>query len=152
MSQRIGFWSQLWLNVRKSWGIHRAREKFIGSDYLGNTYYELEKSESERAKKSRYVKSRDGDEWNSPKIPTEWDSWLRGRREDPPSLEEVDLNHQKMLAKQAKARELEAHDELVQQQDYEQGNIQRNLPSKNKSAFPQYPEYSSGDMKKDSGS
>ncbi|XP_045159789.1 NADH dehydrogenase [ubiquinone] 1 alpha subcomplex assembly factor 2-like isoform X2 [Mercenaria mercenaria] len=50
-------------------------------------------------------------------IPQEWDAWLRHRRDDPPTLEELEMNKLKKLKLQQRVRELEIKERLEKGED-----------------------------------
>ncbi|XP_015597700.1 NADH dehydrogenase [ubiquinone] 1 alpha subcomplex assembly factor 2 [Cephus cinctus] len=88
--------------------------KFMGEDYFGTKYYERPRaSVSTRMRAERFfvpVVKEDHEQ----EIPPEWMAWLRFRRRDPPTEEEVKKNYIAMLTVQKKAAELEALETPVQ--------------------------------------
>ncbi|XP_034090736.1 NADH dehydrogenase [ubiquinone] 1 alpha subcomplex assembly factor 2 isoform X2 [Gymnodraco acuticeps] len=56
-------------------------------------------------------------------IPMEWDSWIRGRRKEPPSVEELLKNQSYRDNIQIKAREVEEKDLILQAKEYEDGLV-----------------------------
>ncbi|KAI9540822.1 hypothetical protein NQZ68_037017 [Dissostichus eleginoides] len=56
-------------------------------------------------------------------IPTEWDSWIRGRRKEPPSVEELLKNQSYRDNIKIKAREVEEKDLILQAKEYEDGLV-----------------------------
>lgn len=84
--------------------------KFIGQDHLGNKYYEG-KNDRPGGKLRRFYKDSDK-RYEGPvevdlskRIPPAWDSWLRHRRNDPPSLEEVIQSDSYFEMQQSRAAE-----------------------------------------------
>lgn len=64
---------------------------FKGKDYMDNKYYELPaRPEVGRRKPSRWFESNNKDLMQE--VPPEWESWLRNRRDDPPTEEEIIRN------------------------------------------------------------
>ncbi|CAL8331039.1 unnamed protein product [Arctogadus glacialis] len=54
-------------------------------------------------------------------IPSEWDAWIRGRRKEPPSIEELLKNERYRVEIKQKARDADERDLLLQSQAYEEG-------------------------------
>lgn len=79
--------------------------KLIGEDHLGNKYFEIPKSET-RQKTARWFQPKGGEEQFDAKLPSEWESWLRYRRNDPPTKEEILENLKLMEVKRTKAAEI----------------------------------------------
>uniref|UniRef100_A0AC34QA57 NADH dehydrogenase [ubiquinone] 1 alpha subcomplex subunit 12 n=1 Tax=Panagrolaimus sp. JU765 TaxID=591449 RepID=A0AC34QA57_9BILA len=92
MTQRVGpsVWARLWNNLNRA--ISREAEKvFIGTDSVGNKYYEYKGGRTQRSNIKRgYEPVVEGG-----KPPLEWDAWLKGTRRFPPSDEEIALNRQR---------------------------------------------------------
>ncbi|XP_076006989.1 NADH dehydrogenase [ubiquinone] 1 alpha subcomplex assembly factor 2 isoform X2 [Genypterus blacodes] len=56
-------------------------------------------------------------------IPSEWDAWIRGRRKEPPSIEELLENESDREQMKVKAREVEERDLALQAKEYEEGLV-----------------------------
>lgn len=66
---------------------------FRGIDYYGNKYYEIPADPSVgRRKASRWFEPEGGEKNFDSPLPAEWEAWLRGRRKEPPSEEELAKN------------------------------------------------------------
>lgn len=100
--------------------VARSNQKapvFKGQDHLGNKYYEVEKPVHWRPVHRYFEKSVENPDEVAPidvanSVPPAWDAWLRFRRKDPPSDEEVEeaklyYSYQQQLAAKKKA-ELES--------------------------------------------
>ncbi|KAH7641315.1 hypothetical protein DERF_001125 [Dermatophagoides farinae] len=74
--------------------IGTPRAQFIGSDHLGNKYFEIKNDPNRNSKTIRYFKSVNIDDWDE--LPPEWNAWLRMRRLDPPTMEESMRNLQRI--------------------------------------------------------
>ncbi|XP_076346476.1 NADH dehydrogenase [ubiquinone] 1 alpha subcomplex assembly factor 2 isoform X5 [Tachypleus tridentatus] len=65
----------------------KRRGDFVGTDNLGNKYYEIP---ADPCKGKRYpvrwYETKVSDDWEQ-EIPIEWEAWLRGRRTSPPVME-----------------------------------------------------------------
>ncbi|XP_030214011.1 NADH dehydrogenase [ubiquinone] 1 alpha subcomplex assembly factor 2 isoform X2 [Gadus morhua] len=65
----------------------------VGSDHLGNNYYMIPQQKtwtgrSVRAKRMVETANPNEYEYMEGSIPSEWDAWIRGRRKEPPSIEQ----------------------------------------------------------------
>ncbi|CAB0005641.1 unnamed protein product [Nesidiocoris tenuis] len=106
---RGGLLSKLFDNFVKSIKPLGSKEKIVGTDYLGNTYYEvIPTKNSHRTRASRYYlpKNKDETKFDEP-IPAEWEAWLRLRRREPPTAEEIARNLELMRTKKINAAELD---------------------------------------------
>ncbi|KAK9523343.1 hypothetical protein VZT92_019741 [Zoarces viviparus] len=56
-------------------------------------------------------------------IPMEWDAWIRGRRKEPPSAEELLKNESYRENIKLKAKAVEEKDLALQAQEYEEGLV-----------------------------
>lgn len=78
-----------------------------GTDYFGTKYYEIPADPSRgKRRPSRWFEPHDKEEFQQ-EMPAEWESWLRFRRTDPPSDEEVMKNLAIIQLKQKNAVEVE---------------------------------------------
>lgn len=88
----------------------RPREftgSFMGTDLFGNKYYEKKADPRVgRRKVSRYFEPPEKNAFDQ-EISPEWEAWLRGRRDDPPTAEELQYNKAFMEMKQQKAQAIE---------------------------------------------
>ncbi|XP_065203674.1 NADH dehydrogenase [ubiquinone] 1 alpha subcomplex assembly factor 2 [Planococcus citri] len=83
----------VWNSFVKSFKVQPQRllGEFKGEDYLGNKYYELPPDpRGGRSRSSRWFESESGD--LDQQLPPEWTAWLRRRREDAPTDEEIIRN------------------------------------------------------------
>lgn len=79
-----------------------------GTDYNGTKYYEIPANPSiGKRKPQRWFEPIDKENFQQ-EIPGEWEGWLRGRRPEPPSEEEVLRNLQLIHTKKENAAKLEA--------------------------------------------
>lgn len=56
-------------------------------------------------------------------IPMEWDAWIRGRRKEPPSIEELLKNESYREQIKLKAKDVEEKDLALQAKEYEEGLV-----------------------------
>ena len=97
----------IWNNFINSLKPRQFRGNLIGSDYLGNKYYEIPQSDSNR-RTARWFVPKDGDEDKfDHALPAEWEAWLRQRRKIPPTEEEVMKNFELMKIKKSRGDTIE---------------------------------------------
>lgn len=82
-----------------------ARRRLVGEDYYGTKYYEEDIINSSRTKAPRYFVPVNKDDFEQ-EIPAEWESWLRYRRRDPPTQEEIETNYRIAMSKKENAAKL----------------------------------------------
>jgi NADH:ubiquinone oxidoreductase subunit len=87
----------------------------VGEDLNGNVFF-IQVTPDAFPPEKRLVELRDSDA-DIAQLPVQWQSWLNGRRQDPPSLEEL-RNHQKsMLVLKQKVMELQEEEEKTRLQE-----------------------------------
>lgn len=100
-----------------------------GSDYFGNKYFEIPANPSVgKRRASRWFEPPEKGDFQQ-ELPAEWESWLRHRRKEPPSDEEVMRNYALMLSKKQKAIEVD-----------KKGSLPAPM-TKGMETFPQRPDY-----------
>ncbi|CAG9769649.1 unnamed protein product [Ceutorhynchus assimilis] len=105
------------------------RGNYMGVDTFGNKYYEIPvNSSSARTRPSRWFEPPVKDDFAS-EMSAEWESWLRGRRKQPPTDEEVAKNYALMQLKKKNAIEVDAKGSLP-------APVEKGFDS-----FPKRPEY-----------
>ncbi|KAK2578812.1 hypothetical protein KPH14_012031 [Odynerus spinipes] len=83
-----------------------TRRKLMGEDYFGTKYYEVPISATSRHKRpSRYFQSVNND--FEQEIPAEWEAWLRHRRKEPPTFEEIEASYKLAAIKKLKGAAIE---------------------------------------------
>lgn len=88
----------------------RWRGELRGVDYNGTKYFEipLDSSTNRRRPARWFEPATGGDENFDQQLPAEWESWLRNRRREPPTEEEVLKNLEIMKMKKKNALIVEA--------------------------------------------
>ncbi|XP_072243854.1 NADH dehydrogenase [ubiquinone] 1 alpha subcomplex assembly factor 2 isoform X2 [Leuresthes tenuis] len=76
-----------------------------------------------RAKRIVVVANPKEHEYMEGNIPMEWDAWIRGRRKQPPSIEELLVNESQREQIKLKAKEVEEKDLAQQAKEYEEGLV-----------------------------
>lgn len=102
----------IWRNFIQSLVPKSTKGNLIGKDHLGTAYYEIP-AEPQRGKRRpvRWFQATEKDKFDQD-IPVEWEAWLRGRRQEPPTQEEINANIALAKMKKIKADELENKENL----------------------------------------
>ncbi|XP_061585323.1 NADH dehydrogenase [ubiquinone] 1 alpha subcomplex assembly factor 2 [Cololabis saira] len=111
--------------LRRTFGLVREH---VGTDHLGNKYYFIPE---QRAWTGNHIRAKRLVEPANPteleymegSIPMEWDAWIRGRRKEPPSVEELMTNESQRQQIKLKAKEVEEKDLALQAKEYEEGLV-----------------------------
>ncbi|XP_014356537.2 uncharacterized protein LOC106709282 [Papilio machaon] len=131
-------WRIVFQNFINSLKPRPIRGNNMGKDFSGNIYYEIPADPSRgKRKPSRWYDPPKGNDFEDP-IPAEWESWLRMRREDPPTEEEIEHNLAIAKLKQENAAKIEAKRLL-------DGGSLPTTPERGAQTFPTYTEYYGGD-------
>ncbi|XP_065657130.1 NADH dehydrogenase [ubiquinone] 1 alpha subcomplex assembly factor 2 isoform X3 [Hydra vulgaris] len=65
-----------------------ASKKLIGTDHLGNKYFEYEKVSGKKVRS--FEAALKHEDYNSGFLPPEWEAWLSWRSHHPPTVEEIE--------------------------------------------------------------
>ncbi|XP_045769759.1 NADH dehydrogenase [ubiquinone] 1 alpha subcomplex assembly factor 2 isoform X1 [Maniola jurtina] len=131
-------WRIVFRNFINSFRPRQIRGNHIGKDYIGNMYYEIPANPSMgKRKASRWYDPPKGLDFQDP-IPAEWESWLRMRRVEPPTQEEIEKNLAIAELKKINAAKLE-------QQRLAEGGSLPAAVERGPQSFPKYPDYHGGD-------
>ncbi|XP_011169416.1 NADH dehydrogenase [ubiquinone] 1 alpha subcomplex assembly factor 2 isoform X2 [Solenopsis invicta] len=139
MAKERGVMKILWNSFISSLKPRYFRRKLIGEDYYGTKYYEEEIRYSTRKRPPRYFIPVNKDNFEQ-ELPAEWEAWLRYRRKEPPTREEIEANYQLAMTKKENAAKL-------LQENYPQNKDTRDLPVSSTSQadtpgnFPVYEDY-----------
>ncbi|XP_042343890.1 NADH dehydrogenase [ubiquinone] 1 alpha subcomplex assembly factor 2 [Plectropomus leopardus] len=111
--------------LRRTFGVVREH---VGTDLLGNKYYIIPEQRTWtgrliRAKRMVVAANPSEYEYIEGSIPMEWDAWIRGRRKEPPSVEELLQNESNRQQIKLKAMEVEEKDLALQAKEYEEGLV-----------------------------
>ncbi|CAM9126184.1 unnamed protein product [Lampetra planeri] len=111
--------------LRRTFGIVREH---VGTDHLGNKYYIIPQQKTwtgrlVRAKRMVEAPIPSEHEYIEGSIPIEWEAWIRGRRKEPPSLEELMKNESYREQIKLKAKEVEENDAALLAKEYEDGLV-----------------------------
>ncbi|XP_056139967.1 NADH dehydrogenase [ubiquinone] 1 alpha subcomplex assembly factor 2 [Lampris incognitus] len=111
--------------LRRTFGIVREH---VGTDHLGNKYFSVPEQRTwtgrtVRAKRMVEAANPTEYEYMEGNIPSEWDAWMRGRRKEPPSIEELLKNKRYTVEIKQKAMEVEERDRILQAKEYSEGLV-----------------------------
>nr|XP_019542116.2 NADH dehydrogenase [ubiquinone] 1 alpha subcomplex assembly factor 2 [Aedes albopictus] len=125
----------LFNNFINSFKPRQLKGNLMGEDYLGNKYYEIPANPSlGQRRPQRRFEPTEKEAYNQ-EVTAEWEAWLRGRRKEPPTEQELLRNLAIMKMKERNAAELEAK--------YSKPKDVAELPKNptGMGSFPQYDEY-----------
>ncbi|XP_046904614.1 NADH dehydrogenase [ubiquinone] 1 alpha subcomplex assembly factor 2 [Hypomesus transpacificus] len=111
--------------LRRTFGMVKEH---VGTDHLGNKYYVIPEQKTwmgrmVRAKRMVVASNPTEFEYLEGSIPSEWDAWIRGRRKQPPSIEELYKNQCYRENIKDKAREVDKREQLLRAKEYEEGLV-----------------------------
>ncbi|XP_059473661.1 NADH dehydrogenase [ubiquinone] 1 alpha subcomplex assembly factor 2 isoform X2 [Neocloeon triangulifer] len=102
--------------------------KLVASDFIGNKYYEVPADpQGGKRRPTRWFDPATKDDFEQ-EIPAEWEAWLRNRRAEPPTEDEIKASYALMLLKKKNAAALELKNPTSLP----------NQPIKGMESFPQY--------------
>lgn len=108
----------------------RAKPKLMGEDYYGTRYFETPLHPGSRHNRpSRYFEPVTKDNFEA-EIPAEWEAWLRHRRKEAPTQEELEKNYQQMMTTKKNAEMIE-----------EKYGSKKKLQPTGMGDFPRYDDY-----------
>ncbi|GAB6032275.1 Mimitin, mitochondrial [Chamberlinius hualienensis] len=129
----------IWNNFKDSIIKKRPSGDLVGKDHLGTQYFEIPADpQGGKRKPSRWFTPRDKLAFDQ-SMPPEWEAWLRGRRSDPPTQDEITANMAIAQTKKIKAKELEEQEQHRRLDAV--GPKSDNIPPTAKKDFPSYKEY-----------
>ncbi|XP_005990757.1 NADH dehydrogenase [ubiquinone] 1 alpha subcomplex assembly factor 2 [Latimeria chalumnae] len=111
--------------VQRAFGVVKHH---IGTDHLGNKYYYIPQQktwtgQTIRARRTVEVANLKEYEYEVGDIPSEWDAWIRGKRKEPPTIEEILRNEKYKEVIKIKALAAEEKDRHLQAKEYEEGLV-----------------------------
>ncbi|NXA32359.1 NDUF2 factor, partial [Eudromia elegans] len=103
-------------------------KEFVGVDQFGNKYYRVPKHESRAGQmipERRFVEAvnRQPHLYEMGDFPTEWEAWIRKKRNDPPTIEEILRNESYREEMKQKIKDVAEKDKLLQAQEYKEGLV-----------------------------
>ncbi|XP_043468409.1 uncharacterized protein LOC122502428 [Leptopilina heterotoma] len=116
-----------------------GKPKLMGEDFYGTKYYETPPRTGSSRKAARHFEPVNKDDGEQ-ELPAEWEAWLRYRRREVPTKEEIEENYKIILMKRENAAKLA--------EKYGGTEIQKIGPPETPGNFPVYEEYQSTVKKK----
>ncbi|XP_021390027.2 NADH dehydrogenase [ubiquinone] 1 alpha subcomplex assembly factor 2 [Lonchura striata] len=103
-------------------------KELVGTDQFGNKYYRVPKHESRAGQiipERRFVEAvnREAYQYQIGDFPAEWEAWIRKKREDPPTIEEILRNENYREEMKQKVKDVSEKDKLLQAKEYEEGLV-----------------------------
>lgn len=138
MAKERGIFKLIWKNFIASLKPQYFRRKLVGEDFYGTKYYEEEIRNSSRTRPPRYFVPVNKNDFEQEK-PAEWESWLRYRRKDPPTREEIEANYKLAMSKKQNAAKLLENSETESNKNLPaSSSVSQSATSK---SFPVYEDY-----------
>ncbi|KXJ17112.1 NADH dehydrogenase [ubiquinone] 1 alpha subcomplex assembly factor 2 [Exaiptasia diaphana] len=100
----------------------RPGRRIVGTDLDGNTYIEVISKRGGRSTVRREVITNlKHEQYEDGSIPVEWEAWIRGKREDPPTHDELiqKMQQREIIKQRAKNLEQEERKKMEEQQEKE---------------------------------
>jgi len=92
MSQTRSVWAKAFRSLLTSLKPRQVRGNFMGKDYFGTKYFEIPADpQAGKRKPERWFLPLEKNKFDQ-EIPSEWEAWLRGRRVDIPTNDELQMN------------------------------------------------------------
>ncbi|XP_071586735.1 NADH dehydrogenase [ubiquinone] 1 alpha subcomplex assembly factor 2 [Heliangelus exortis] len=112
------------LRALREWVLGPAKE-LVGTDQFGNKYYRVPKHETRAGQiipERRFVEAinRQAYQYEMGDFPTEWEAWIRKKRNDPPTIQEILKNENYREEMKQKIKEVSEKDKLLQAQEYKE--------------------------------
>ncbi|XP_037229461.1 NADH dehydrogenase [ubiquinone] 1 alpha subcomplex assembly factor 2 isoform X1 [Falco biarmicus] len=103
-------------------------KELVGTDQFGNKYYRVPKHETHTGQiipERRFVEAINSEayRYEMGDFPTEWEAWIRKRREDPPTIEEILKNESYREEMKQKIKDVSEKDKLLQAKEYKEGLV-----------------------------
>ncbi|XP_006626971.1 NADH dehydrogenase [ubiquinone] 1 alpha subcomplex assembly factor 2 isoform X1 [Lepisosteus oculatus] len=105
-------------------------KQHVGTDHFGNKYYFIPEQktwtgQTIRAKRIVEATNPKEYEYQEGSIPSEWDAWIRGRKKEPPTIEELLKNERYRDDIKARAKEVADREMALRVEEQEEGLVAR---------------------------
>lgn len=128
MSAGRSVWRDLFSSFVKSLKFRSFKTVMVGEDHAGNKYYEAPLDiQSNKKYPKRWYEPKENADWQQD-LPAEWEAWLRGRRQSPPSDDEINQNLAIAQMKKQKGDELRTKTEEERNGDVSKANENKGFP------------------------
>lgn len=101
----------------------KPARRLIGTDLEGNKYYEIVR-EGRKARRE-VVTTMKHVEYKPGTIPMEWEAWIRGKRKDPPTHDELVKKIEQAEILQKRVKQVEERERELQVKEYHEGLVAR---------------------------
>ncbi|XP_074877558.1 NADH dehydrogenase [ubiquinone] 1 alpha subcomplex assembly factor 2 [Buteo buteo] len=103
-------------------------KELVGTDQFGNKYYRVPKHETRAGQiiqERRFVEAinRQAYQYEMGDFPIEWEAWIRKKRNDPPTIEEILKNENYREEMKQKIKDVSEKDKLLQAKEYKEGLV-----------------------------
>ncbi|XP_049651357.1 NADH dehydrogenase [ubiquinone] 1 alpha subcomplex assembly factor 2 [Accipiter gentilis] len=103
-------------------------KELVGTDQFGNKYYRVPKHETRAGQiiqERRFVEAinRQAYLYEMGDFPIEWEAWIRKKRNDPPTIEEILKNENYREELKQKIKDVSEKDKLLQAKEYKEGLV-----------------------------
>ncbi|NXI47197.1 NDUF2 factor, partial [Galbula dea] len=103
-------------------------KELVGTDQFGNKYYRVPKHETRPGHiipERRFVEAinRQAYQYEMGDFPIEWEAWIRKKRNDPPTIEEILKNENYREEMKQKIKDASEKDKLLQSKEYKEGLV-----------------------------
>ncbi|XP_042307824.1 NADH dehydrogenase [ubiquinone] 1 alpha subcomplex assembly factor 2 [Sceloporus undulatus] len=134
--------SSIWRLLRL---VRLPAKEYVGSDPAGNKYYRIPQHETwagQIVKERRYVEAVGVEEYEYEvgDIPAEWEAWIRKKRNDPPTIEEIFKKEKYKEEIKRKIEDICEKDRIQKAKEYEEGLVSepRQTQIKGHASAPHY--------------
>ncbi|XP_052526439.1 NADH dehydrogenase [ubiquinone] 1 alpha subcomplex assembly factor 2 isoform X1 [Tympanuchus pallidicinctus] len=103
-------------------------KELVGTDQFGNKYYRVPQHQTGAGQikpERRFVEAvnRQAYQYEMGDFPTEWEAWIRKKRKDPPTIEEILKNEMYRQEMKQKVKDVYEKDKLLQTKEYKEGLV-----------------------------
>ncbi|XP_054034481.1 NADH dehydrogenase [ubiquinone] 1 alpha subcomplex assembly factor 2 [Dryobates pubescens] len=103
-------------------------KELVGTDQFGNNYYRVPKHETRAGQiipERRFVEAinREAYQYQMGDFPMEWEAWIRKKRNDPPTIEEILKNENYREEMKHKIKDVTEKEKLLQAKEYSEGLV-----------------------------
>ncbi|XP_075267346.1 NADH dehydrogenase [ubiquinone] 1 alpha subcomplex assembly factor 2 [Opisthocomus hoazin] len=103
-------------------------KELVGTDQFGNKYYRVPRHQSRAGQnipERRFVEAINCQayQYEMGDFPTEWEAWIRKKRNDPPTIEEILQNENYREEMKQKIKDASEKDKLLQAKEYKEGLV-----------------------------
>ncbi|NXW17303.1 NDUF2 factor, partial [Circaetus pectoralis] len=98
-------------------------KELVGTDQFGNKYYRVPKHETRAERRFVEAINRQAYQYEMGDFPIEWEAWIRKKRNDPPTIEEILKNENYREEMKQKIKDVSEKDKLLQAKEYKEGLV-----------------------------